>query len=341
MNPAQFEAYKAMMAGRGAGGAPPPGMAPGGAPGYGYPAAASAPPPPAAAASSYGAPPGAAPPMMMGAPAATPFAATPGMVTISLPDGTMISYVRANGTLMVRGRSTVTTNKIPSYVPSSMRTGRTASYVHKEGYLTKLGFKSGIIGESWKKRFFLLEGTTLSYFKAPGKSAVRAMELSLRTGVKLTKKGDPQRIDARAPSTGSALKMMSAVPMGAIASGYGGSTISKDNCLEILVPPAEDQALNVLDSMQKHSMMSMAFGSGRQDLEAGKGRTYYAFGETPEESEEWLKAIKNNVSEAKYDPVQVGKAVSWFLRITGTSLTAEQITPYLDQLYEVVIADQK
>jgi hypothetical protein len=88
---------------------------------------------------------------------------------------------------MVRRFSTVALDDSPA--PAE------PTFVDRMGYMTKLGGKKSFLGESWRRRFFILRGATLTYSEGENQPVIRSITLTSGCGVKSVKAKDPARRD--------------------------------------------------------------------------------------------------------------------------------------------------
>jgi hypothetical protein len=147
-----------------------------------------------------------------------------------------------------------------------------------------------MLGESWKERYFSLDGAYLSYSKDGGKTFIDRIPLNPTATVRVIRASEPARKDRFEGGEKVAMGMNMLADM---SSPYG-SAIGKNNCIELVLSEAQSAGLGGLLG----SMMGGGGGGG------SSVRTYYAHASSAAVAEEWRQAIQHNIEVLGYQPPQ-------------------------------------
>lgn len=197
--------------------------------------------------------------------------------------------------------------------------------VRKEGFMTKLGFKKTFGMESWQHRHFVLDGSLLQYFK----DGTERHSIQLNKGCKVRVVGadTPARKD-RFEDNDTSMSSMMTNPIGSVLQQTSG-VVGKDNCVELMVPV---QIGNMLNGVFGASPLQMAFGGGMKHISSSRARTYYFFGSSRSEAEDWCAAIGNNITAMPAEAGNVGGAFGGIdvLKDSATNMMDDMATNAMD-----------
>mmetsp|Transcript_10149 Transcript_10149/g.15395 ORF Transcript_10149/g.15395 Transcript_10149/m.15395 type:complete len:396 (+) Transcript_10149:77-1264(+) len=226
------------------------------------------------------------------------------VISVSFSDGTMLGYDKMRRSMIATGYamgslSTTTIRQVPARPNppgSTSSSGGSKAVVEeppaepmrKEGNMTKLGFKKGVMGmESWQERYFVLDAQSLTYSKGPGAPDIKRIPLSKGMSVNVRHASSPAKKD-RFENPHSAVSMLTQ-PMSSVLETTMG-VVGKDNCVELSVPA---QLGSMLGSVLGSSPLALAGKS--KEISDTKARTYYMSCASATEAEEWRRAIQNNI----------------------------------------------
>lgn len=211
----------------------------------------------------------------------------------------------------------------PSPAPSSTaREGGASTFTSRKGALTKLGGKKGVLGESWKRRHFVLKDDTLSYHDKEGAQAIRSLTLTADCTVKKVKATDPARSDRfELPNSDK----VSRQALKARATEFDG-IVGRDKCLELRFPTTDTAV----------------------------GRTYYLSAESEADLQAWIDSIADNLAvlqsrvvggdakEVHLKMLEVGgdgsKTFAFYRSALQTSISEEVLWAHVERFYTLLIA---
>ncbi|XP_003383244.1 PREDICTED: uncharacterized protein LOC100634423 [Amphimedon queenslandica] len=191
-------------------------------------------------------------------------------------------------------------------------------YETKGGWLIKLSHRKGVFGDKWQKRYFILNGPILNYFKKYGDSRPRgAIKLLPGSWCSEIRQGSPRMNDAVAKSDKAGI-------------------ISVNRCLAVHRPNNFAGTISALlaseGAVDAFSSLNLAF-SNPEDA----SRTFYMIAPSEQERHLWVEAISHNIIEYSRSREALDVAcdeLQGMLKSVGCDIDKETMPSVLLGLYQ-------